>query len=77
MRTFHEEELKQRDISEIMSEIMRTSTVMEPEVEVAALGRPVSGIICLLLGMRRSSSIRTNALPMNSSTEEAKSRGIL
>lgn len=44
-----------------------TSTVTDPEVVVVALGRPVSGTICLLLGIRRSSSIITAAWPRKSS----------
>jgi len=50
--------------------------VTDPEVEVLLRGRPVSGIICLLLGMRRISSRTTVAFPSKSAAAHNTSSSV-
>ena len=46
-----------------------TSTVREPDCVPCARGRPVSGMICRLLGIRRSSDTGNTARPRKSSAK--------
>ena len=48
---------------------MPTSTVREPDCVPCARGRPVSGMICRLLGIRRSSDTGNTARPRKSSAK--------